>query len=143
MGTLHNGLLPNNRLFFYPGNIKDIVDQSTASQDEYLNRFDQISQYMYAMKLPAETMSRVRNWCQFTWSTLKSFDEQSILAHLPLKMRIDVAMNVHYKTIKNAKLFHGCDPGLIKEIVAKLKPIIFLPGSYTYYTVWHFIHGRS
>jgi hypothetical protein len=46
------------------GNIKDIVDQSTASQDEYLNRFDRISQYMYAMKLPYETMHRVRQWCQ-------------------------------------------------------------------------------
>ena len=61
---------------------------------------------------------------------MRSFDEQSILAHLPEKMRLDMALNVHYKTIKNAKLFHGCDPGLIKEIVGRLKPIIYLPGDY-------------
>ena len=69
-------------------------------------------------------------YLQYTWKTMRSFDEQSILAHLPEKMRLDMALNVHYKTIKNAKLFHGCDPGLIKEIVGRLKPIIYLPGDY-------------
>ena len=42
---------------------------------------------------------------------MRSFDEGSILAHLPEKLRLDMCLNVHYKTIKNAKLFHGCDPG--------------------------------
>ena len=94
-----------------------------------MERFDQISQYMYHMNVPKDTIARVKEWCQFTWRTQKSFDEAAILDHLPLKMRTDVALDVHYDTIKNVKLFHGCDPGLIKSLVIKLRPIIFLPGT--------------
>ena len=45
-------------------------------------------------------------------------------------MMTDVALNIHFKTISGVKLFHGCNPGLLKMIVCKLKPIIFLPGDY-------------
>ena len=40
-----------------------------------------------------------------------TFDELGILEFLPSKMKADVAMDVHYKTIKGVKLFHGCDNG--------------------------------
>ena len=46
------------------GNVKDIIDQSKAAQDEYLNRFDQIRQYMVAMNVPNDTMDRTKQWCQ-------------------------------------------------------------------------------
>ena len=73
--------------------------------------FDQISQYMYRNHVPEETRRRVKLWCQHTWKTQKSFDELGILESLPAKMRADVAMDIHYKTIKGVKLFHGCDAG--------------------------------
>ena len=31
------------------------------------------------MNVPAETMVRVKTWCEFTWNTQKSFDEREIL----------------------------------------------------------------
>ena len=31
-------------------------------------------------------MHRVKTWCQFTWSSQKSFDERAILQYLPGKM---------------------------------------------------------
>ncbi|XP_023323760.1 cyclic nucleotide-gated cation channel beta-3 [Eurytemora carolleeae] len=112
------------------GNVKDIIAQSTRNQDEYMKIFDAISQYMFRMHLPEETMNRVKTWCQFTWNSQKSFDERAILQYLPGKMMTDVALNIHFKTISGVKLFHGCNPGLLKMIVCRLKPIIFLPGDY-------------
>ena len=138
------------------GQVKEIIAQSTRSQDEYMKIFDNISQYMIRMKVscqltcheifkivlnpmkwfivefqvPVETMKRVKTWCQFTWNTQKSFDEREILQYLPGKMMTDVALNIHFKTISGVKLFHGCNPGLLKMLVCKLKPIIFLPGDY-------------
>ena len=99
---------------FLTGEIKDIIAQSTRNQDEYMFRFDQISQYMYRFNIPEETMRRVKLWCQHTWKTNKTFDELGILEYLPDKMKADVAMDVHYKTIKGVKLFHGCDSGTHK-----------------------------
>ena len=72
----------------------------------------------------------MKTWCQFTWNAQKSFDEREILRYLPGKMMTDVALNIHFKTISGVKLFHGCNPGLLKMLVCKLKPIIFLPGDY-------------
>ena len=91
--------------------MKDIIAQSTRNQDEFMFNFDQISQYMYRNNVPKETMKKVKLWCQHTWKTQKTFDELGILEFLPSKMKADVAMDVHYKTIKGVKLFHGCDNG--------------------------------
>ena len=95
------------------GDVKDIIAQSTKNQDEFMFNFDQISQYMYRLGVPQETRDRVKLWCQHTWKTQKTFDELGILEFLPTKMKGDVAMDVHYKTIKGVKLFHGCDNGKI------------------------------
>ena len=33
-------------------------------------------------------------------------------------------------SFRNVKLFHGCDPGLLKSLVLKLQPMLFLPNDY-------------
>ena len=140
--------------FIFPvliGNVKEIIAQATANQDQYMFEFDRLSQYMFNNNVPQETVDRVKQWCQHTWKTQKSFNELGILEFLPIKMRTDLALDVHYKvivfifimqiwkikkisfffqTISKVKLFHGCDPGLIKSLVIKLQPMLFLPGDY-------------
>ena len=98
------------------GDVKDIIAQSTKNQDEFMFNFDQISQYMYRLNVPRETRDKVKLWCQHTWKTQKTFDELGILEFLPTKMKGDVAMDVHYNTIKGVKLFHGCDNGKLAQI---------------------------
>ena len=66
----------------------------------------------------------------YTWSQQKSFDEHAMLSYLPLKMRTDIAMRVHYSTLGKVKLFRNCEPGLLKDLVVLLRPIIYLPGDY-------------
>ena len=56
------------------------------------------------------------------------FSSPQTLSFLPPKMRTDVAMRVHYRTLMKVKLFRNCDPGLVKDFVVLLKPIIYLPG---------------
>ena len=131
------------------GNVKDIIAQSTRQRDDYMDHFDALSQYMHSMRVPEATVRRVKDWCQYTWDTQKTFDEMALLDTLPKKVRTDVALDVHYRfgkyflkifirknvgnafrrTLKEVKLFHGCDPGLLKELVIKLQPIIFLSGN--------------
>ena len=42
----------------------------------------------------------------------------------------NISCKVHFSTLSKVKLFQDCDQGLLKELVTKLKPIIFLPGDY-------------
>ena len=67
---------------------------------------------------------------EYTWNQQKSFNEDNVLSFLPLKMRTDLALQIHYRTLSKVKLFQDCDHGLLKELVVKLRPIIYLPGDY-------------
>ena len=85
---------------FFPvliGNVKEIIAQATANQDQYMFEFDRLSQYMFNNNVPQQTVDRVKQWCQHTWKTQKSFNELGILEFLPIKMRTDLALDVHYQ----------------------------------------------
>lgn len=57
-----------------------------------------------------------------------STDEISSLVSLPHNMQMDIAMNVHIQTLSKVQLFQDCDSALIRDLVLKLKPVLFLPG---------------
>ena len=40
---------------------------------------------------------------------------------------MDIALDVHIETLAKVQLFHGCDRGLIQNLVLRLKPVLFLP----------------
>ena len=58
------------------------------------------------------------------------FEENQLLEYLPMKMRTDLAMRVHFPTLGKVKLFKNCEPGLLKDLVVHLKLVIYLPGDY-------------
>ena len=42
---------------------------------------------------------RVKRWMNYTWAQQNTFDENKVLEVLPLKMRTDIAMRVHFATL--------------------------------------------
>jgi hypothetical protein len=57
-------------------------------------------------------------------------DESKILDLLPNKMRSDVALDLHVETLSKVKLFQNCEIAFLRDLVVKLRSIIFLPGDY-------------
>ena len=120
-------------VFFFSilvGNIRDILGTAMVHRNEYRRRLVAISNYMQKFKVPSMVQDRVKLWLQYTWEHQKIFNESEVLAFLPPKMRTDLALKVHYATLSKVKLFQDCDTGLLKELVNKLRPMIFLPGDY-------------
>jgi hypothetical protein len=64
--------------------------------------------------VPSLVQQRVKLWMEYTWRQQKSFNESHILDFLPLKMRTDLALQIHYRTLSKVKLFQDCDSGLLK-----------------------------
>ena len=44
-----------------------------------------------------------------------------VLASLPDKLKAEIAIHVHLDTLKQVKIFQDCEPGLLVELVLKLK----------------------
>jgi cyclic nucleotide gated channel alpha 3 len=49
---------------------------------------------------------------------------------LLINIRKEIAMNVHIETLKRVHVFQDCEPGLLEELVTKLKLQIYSPGDY-------------
>ena len=132
--------------------IRDIMAAAEKSQTEYRERLDRTVQLMNRLNLPPKIQERVRMWFTYNWSMQKtlgdfnafpkslqtwrnsltfvvhSIDEKASLVSLPHNMQMDIAMNVHIQTLSKVQLFQDCDPALIRDLVLKLKPVLFLPG---------------
>jgi cyclic nucleotide gated channel alpha 3 len=81
-------------------------------------------------KVSKELEGRVIKWFDYLWSNKQSLNEDDVLAALPDKLKAEIAIHVHLDTLKQVKLFQDCEPGLLAELVLKLKLQVFSPGDY-------------
>lgn len=115
---------------FLIGQIRDIVATATQNKTFYRHIMDQSIRYMTNLNLPERLQMKVRLWLNHTWEQQKTFEEGKILQLLPSKMRTDIALSVHYRMLKKVDLFKECERTVIRDLVVKLRPVLFLPGDY-------------
>lgn len=51
----------------------------------------------------------------------KSASNPQVLKSLPDKLKAEIAIHVHLDTLKQVRIFQDCEPGLLVELVLKLK----------------------
>ena len=115
---------------FLIGQIRDIVATATQNKTFYRHIMDQSIRYMNNLNLPDHLQKKVRLWLTHTWYQQKTFEEGKILNLLPHKMKTDIALSVHYQMLKKVQLFQECERTVIRDLVVKLRPVLFLPGDY-------------
>ncbi|XP_033631451.1 cyclic nucleotide-gated cation channel alpha-3-like [Asterias rubens] len=112
------------------GNVGTMISNMNATRAEFQNSMDGVKQYMNLRKVSKELEGRVIKWFDYLWSNKKTLDEEVILNTLPDKLRAEIAIHVHLDTLKRVSIFSDCEPGLLVELVLKLRPQIFSPGDY-------------
>lgn len=59
---------------------------------------------------------------------VQAIDEDRVLAALPDKLKAEIAIHVHLDTLKQVMIFQDCEPGLLEELVLKLRlQVTYLP----------------
>ncbi|RWS09034.1 uncharacterized protein B4U79_14161 [Dinothrombium tinctorium] len=114
---------------FLIGQIRDIVSTATQNKQQFRQIMNQTIRHMNNLNLPQDLQKRVRLWLNYTWEQQRMNDGK-ILEILPVKMKTDIAMNVHYKILSKVQLFQGCERMVLRDLVVKLKPVLFLPNDF-------------
>uniref|UniRef100_A0A9J2PDE0 Cyclic nucleotide-binding domain-containing protein n=1 Tax=Ascaris lumbricoides TaxID=6252 RepID=A0A9J2PDE0_ASCLU len=108
------------------GNVGSMISNMSAARTEFQNRMDGIKQYMELRRLEM----RVIKWFDYLWANKQSLSDQQVLKVLPDKLQAEIAMQVHFETLRKVRIFQDCEAGLLAELVLKLQQQVFSPGDY-------------
>ncbi|KAA3677709.1 cyclic nucleotide gated channel alpha 3 [Paragonimus westermani] len=111
------------------GNVGAMITNMNAARTEFQNRMDGVKRYMEFRKVNKELEMRVIRWFDYLWTNKQSLEEDTLNA-LPDKLKAEIAIHVHFDTLKRVSIFKDCDPGLLVELVLKLKLQVFSPDDY-------------
>ncbi|PVD34297.1 hypothetical protein C0Q70_05566 [Pomacea canaliculata] len=112
------------------GNVGSMITNMNASRSEFQHKMDGVKQYMEFRKVSKELEERVIKWFDYLWTNKQSLNEEEVLSALPDKLKAEMAIQVHLDTLKRVTIFQDCEPGLLVELVLKLRLQVFSPGDY-------------
>ncbi|CAD6185819.1 unnamed protein product [Caenorhabditis auriculariae] len=112
------------------GNVGSMISNMSAARTEFQNKMDGIKQYMELRKVSKQLEIRVIKWFDYLWANKQSLSDQQVLKVLPDKLQAEIAMQVHFETLRKVRIFQDCEAGLLAELVLKLQLQVFSPGDY-------------
>uniref|UniRef100_A0A1I8ID80 Cyclic nucleotide-binding domain-containing protein n=1 Tax=Macrostomum lignano TaxID=282301 RepID=A0A1I8ID80_9PLAT len=122
------------------GNVGSMIANMNAARSEFQQKMDGVSgvamelllvkRYMEFRRVGKQLEHRVIRWFDYHWCNKQSLDESAILASLPDKLRAEIAIHVHFDTLRRVSIFRDCEPGLLIELLLKLRLQVFSPGDY-------------
>ena len=112
------------------GMVGGIITNMNIRRTDFQSRLDNIKQYMRYRSVSKDLQAKVIKWFDYLWTNNHSLGEQEILQSLPDKLKAEIAIHVHFETLRQVQIFEECEAGLLEELVLKLKPQVYSPGDY-------------
>lgn len=113
------------------GQFGSMITHMLLVRREFLGQAEAVKQYMIFHGVGDDLQKRVFVWFDYMWETKKSSpDRDSVLCKLPKTLKTEIAVQGHLATLKQVKVFADVEPGLLKEIVLKLRSQVYSPEDY-------------
>ena len=113
------------------GQFGSMITHMLLVRREFLGQAEAVKQYLVFHGIGDDLRRRVVAWFNYMWETKKSsLDRDNVLCKLPHPLRTEIAVQAHLKTLKRVQIFADVEPGLLKEIVVKLRSQVYSPGDY-------------
>eukprot|EP00057_Strongylocentrotus_purpuratus_P035334 XP_798644.2 PREDICTED: uncharacterized protein LOC594100 [Strongylocentrotus purpuratus] len=112
------------------GQMRDISAKAGATKDQFRRQMDDTMSLLQVWKIPEAVQKRVRTYYIYSWDQGAVLDERDLLLGVPIRMQTDIAINVHMDTLSRVSLFQDCDKMLLRDLVLKLRPLVYLPNEY-------------
>ena len=110
------------------GNVASLFSRLDAAREQYLELRDRVETFMRGNAVPAPLRTRVREYYRYLWRSRKGWDVGAVLADLPPKLRVEIALCLNAEIIERVPMLKGANPRLLEEIVLELKPRVIIPG---------------
>lgn len=111
------------------GSAADMVENANRQSLDLQQKCDYAKLFLKQHKIYGQLEARIKNYLDYLWIA-KNVDLDEVLNVLPNNLRKEIAMNVHMETLKRVHVFQDCEPGLLEELVTKLKLQIYSPGDF-------------
>uniref|UniRef100_A0A1I8B0G0 Cyclic nucleotide-binding domain-containing protein n=1 Tax=Meloidogyne hapla TaxID=6305 RepID=A0A1I8B0G0_MELHA len=112
------------------GNVGSMISNISAGRTDFQNRIDSIKQYMDLRGVGKQLEMRVIKWFDYLWANKQGLADAQVLKVLPNKLQAEIAMHVHFETLRKVRIFQDCEAGLLAELVLKLQLQVFSPNDY-------------
>lgn len=110
------------------GNIANMLTNIDLAKTRHQERVDRMSSFMKLKKIPERLQEQVYQYYNYLWETRRGYDDVTILSELPASFQFEFAMLLNKSIIEKVPLFQGAESNLIREVIFKLKPCIYIPG---------------
>ena len=91
------------------GNVGSMISNMSAARTDFQTKMDGIKQYMTLRKVSKSLEVRVIKWFDYLWDNKQSLSDQQVLEILPDKLQAEIAMHVHFETLRKVRIFQVRD----------------------------------
>ncbi len=113
------------------GSVTDIIDDLNIDRRNFQEKIDGVKNYMEMVNVNKSLQERVIKWFNHSWMNNSGMDEQLIFQqYLPENLQAEIAINIHLETLKKVNIFQDCEPGLLQQLVTRLRLIVFSPNDF-------------
>ena len=112
------------------GNIASLVANIDVAKTQYRERLDKINTFLRYRGIPQDLQRRINGYYDYLWETRRGYDESSVLADLPVPLKVSVSLFLNKEIIENVPIFKGASADLVTELILNLKPVVYTPGDY-------------
>jgi len=112
------------------GNVATLIANLDVARAGYQKRMEEVNVFLRAKKVPAELQARVRDYYAYLWETRKSISTESVAEELPYSLSMEVLLFLNKTILEKVSLFKRANEVFIREVVQRLRPMVFLPGDY-------------
>ncbi|KAL3100073.1 hypothetical protein niasHT_022901 [Heterodera trifolii] len=115
------------------GNVGTLITNAGSARLDFQTNIDKVKSFMKHRSVGKKLVHRIGKWFDYLWENKQAMggrDDQEVLKLLPTKLQAEIAMHVHFETLRKVRLFQDCESGLLGELVLKLELQVFSPKDY-------------
>jgi hypothetical protein len=112
------------------GNIAIIIANLDVAKANFMEKMEEINNYLSAKKIPMPLQKRVRDYYNYIWESRRSISSEAVIQGLPQSLEIEILLFINQAIVQKVPLFKNADEIFIREVIQYLRAMVFLPNDY-------------